>query len=186
MHLRPTLVTIAVGATAGALAFTAPVVARSAFDARNAHRVDGLHAAQLTKIQGFSEKVAFDNFDTCGYTSVLTRTFKAPHAGVIAVTGQVGAARDSDVADAALLTARVVIDGKRTGGEATVSLTVAGTQGGSVNPLGSREVKAGNHVIEIQAEECSSGAAFIQAESMIVSFSAFGSAPKPRPAKSGR
>ena len=109
MPLRHLLVTAAAAGTAGALALTAPVVARSVFDARNAHKVDGLHAAQLTKIQGYADNATFDNFDTCTFTSVLTRTFRAPHSGVIAVTGQVVATKDFGSVDDALLVTRVVV-----------------------------------------------------------------------------
>ena len=188
MPLRHLLVTAAAAGTAGALALTAPVVARSVFDARNAHKVDGLHAAQLTKIQGYADNATFDNFDTCTFTSVLTRTFRAPHSGVIAVTGQVVATKDFGSVDDALLVTRVVVDGKRSGTDATVALTVGGSQDGSVVALGARKVKAGNHTVEIQAEECSSGAAFIQTQSMVVTFSAFGSAltspPRAKPGQS--
>lgn len=186
MQLRPMLVTAAIAGTAGALAFTAPVVARSVFDAKNAHKVDGLHAAQLTKIQGYVDNTTFDNFDTCDFTAVLSRTFTAPHRGVIAVTGQVAAAKDPGGIDDALLITRIVIDGKRSGTDGAVGLTVGGSLDASVTSLGSRQVKAGAHTVEIQAEECSSGAAFIQTESMVVTFSAFGSVSKPLAAKPAR
>lgn len=177
---RTTLTAAAIVAT-GALAFTTPTMAKGLFDADNAQKVGGLKASQLSKIQSFASDTVFDDFDTCAYTTILSRTFKAPRAGVVSVVGQVGAARDVTDPDNGELTTRIVVDGARAGTDASVALTVGGTQDGSVNPIGARNVGKGNHTLEIQAEECSSGMAFIHAESMVASFSPFGSAPATPP-----
>lgn len=182
MHLRHMLVTGAVAGTAGALAFTAPVVARSVFDAKNAHKVDGLHAAQLTKVQFFASDTDFDNFDGCTSTAIMTRTFKAPHAGVISVVGTVNAARDANDPDEGILTTRIYIDGTRAGIDNTVNLENSGIRDGSVTSIGGRKVTKGNHTLEIQAEECGDGMAFILGESMSATYSPFGAAPAAPPA----
>lgn len=178
---RSTVVAAAVVAT-GALAFTTPTVAKGLFDAGNAHKVDGYHANQLSKVQSYAADTVFDNFDTCAFTTVLSRTFKAPASGVVAVVGQVGAARDSGNASEGILTARIVVDGARAGTNASVNLENAGTQDGSVNPIGARHVGKGSHTLEIQVEECGAGQAFIHNQSMVATFSPFGAAPATPPA----
>ncbi len=177
---RTTLAAAAIVAT-GALAFTTPTMAKGLFDADNAQKVGGLKASQLSKIQSYADDTTFDDFDSCAYTTILSRTFKAPRAGVVSVVGQVGAARDVSDPDNGVLTTRIVVDGARAGTDASVVLSVGGTKDGSVNPIGARKVAKGNHTLEIQAMECSDGMAFIHGESMVASFSPFGAAPATPP-----
>ena len=176
MNLRRTPITIAAVGAAAALAFTAPVVAKAAFDAQNAHKVDGLHADQLTKTQYFQAATTFDNFDSCPFTPVLTRTFKTTHRGVVAVTSQVSAARDVSDPDEAVLSTRVTIDGVVASQDSAANLEDGGTTDATVVGVAARKVGAGAHTIVIQASECTTGMAFIHHESMLVSYSPFGKA----------
>lgn len=162
-------------AVTGAVAFSAPVVAKGVFDAGNAHKVDGLHAKQLTKTQYFAAQTTFDDFNTCTFTPVLTRVFKTTHSGVVSVVGNVNAARDTNDANEGILTTRVLIDGVAATAPASENLENDGTLDATVTALGGRTVPAGVHSVVLQARECGPGMAFVTSESMVVSYSPFGS-----------
>lgn len=181
---RNTLAAAAIVAT-GAVALTAPGMAQAAFDAINAHKVDGLHADQLVKTQYFEATTVFDDFDTCAYTTLLTRNFVTTHKGVVSVIGAVSADRDTSDPDEGLLTTRILIDGQIASVASSANLENDGTKDETVINFGARKVASGTHVLELQAEECGAGMAFIHNESMLAQYSAFGGAavpPETRPA----
>ncbi|MGL5824722.1 MAG: hypothetical protein ACRCYU_07865, partial [Nocardioides sp.] len=64
---RNTMITIAVAAAVGAVAFAAPTAAKAKFDAKNAHKVDGYHAKQLNRSAYYASDQVFDDFDDCGF-----------------------------------------------------------------------------------------------------------------------
>ncbi|MFN8195897.1 MAG: hypothetical protein U0R80_16670 [Nocardioidaceae bacterium] len=179
--VRRTTIAAAAVVAAGALAFTTPTMANGLFDAHNAEKLGGMKAGQLTKIQSFADDTVFDDFDTCAYTTVLSRTFKAPRTGVVSVVGQVGAARDTDNANEGTLTGHVEIDGLRAGTDTSTNLENDGTKDSAINPIGARVVGRGVHTLELKVEECGPGMAFIHAESMVATFSPFGAAPATPP-----
>jgi hypothetical protein len=177
-HAKVTAI-FAAGFTGGALALGTPVVAQSLFDARNAHRVDGLHAKQLAKVQYFQASQTFDNFDTCTYSTLMSRTFKIRHSGVVSVQGSVGASRDTGNPSEGLLTTRILIDGEIASLPSSVNLENDGTEDGASATIGARSVKSGSHTLEIQGKECGAGMAFISTQSMLASYSPFGAAGLP-------
>lgn len=175
---RNTVAAAALLAT-GAIALAAPGMSKAAFDAVNAHKVDGLHADQLNKIQYFEATTTFDNFDTCDYTTVLSRIFVTTRKGVVSVHGAVSAARDTDNANEGILTTRILVDGQVASVPSSGNLENNGTQDATVVNFGGRKVPAGTHTLELQAKECGTGMAFITTESMLASFSPFGTAAVP-------
>lgn len=176
---RRTSITVAAAAGVGLVALAAPSTARVAFDAFNAHKVDGYHAAELSRTGYFASSQVFDNFNTCAYTDVLSRAFLAPKAGVVSVVSSVQAARDTDNGNEGILSTRLVIDGVVSSRPASVNLENDGTQDASVTNVGARRVGAGLHTVKIQAQECGLGMAFIHGESMTASYSPFGFAGAP-------
>lgn len=181
MQLRHLLLTAAAAGTAAALASTAPTMAKGIFDADNAHKVDGLHASQLTKTQFYASDTDFNDFTGCTPTVLLSRSFKAPHAGVVSVVGSVNAARDASSANGGVLTARILIDGTRAGIDVSVNPSQVGVRDSSLTAIGARKLGKGTHTIAIEGEECADGVAFILGEAMTVSYSAFGTAPASPP-----
>lgn len=174
--LRRSSTIAAAAVAAGAIALTAPGMATG-------HQADKAKASQSSKIQYFAAQTVFDDFDTCAYTTVLSKTFVSPRKGVVAVDGQVGAARDTDNVNEGQLSTRVVIDGVVAGNYASANLENNGVQDAAVNPLGARRVSGGAHTVELQAQECGTGMAYIYNQSMIVSWSPLGSAQSVSPAK---
>ncbi len=170
---RPAVIAAAVVA-AGALAFTTPTMAGGLFDAHNAEKVAGLKPTDLTKTQLFTAAKGFDGFDTCVMSTVMKRKFTAPHGGVMTVQGQIGAARDTSIADEGLLVARIVIDGAVASHEVAANLENDGVHDTALNVIGGRKVTKGKHTIKLQAEECGDGQAYILSQTMLVSFSPFG------------
>jgi hypothetical protein len=181
MHksLRRTTVAVAAAAGVGLVALAGPATARAAFDAANAHRVDGYHASDLSRVGYFAAGTVFDDFNTCAYRDVLTRGFFTPKAGVVSVASSVQAARDTNNPNEGILTTRILIDGVASSRPASVNLENDGTQDGSVTNVGARRVGAGLHILKIQAQECGTGMAFIHGESMTASYSPFGFAAAP-------
>jgi hypothetical protein len=170
---------VAAAFTAGGLAVGTPVVASAIFDARNAHRVDGLHASQLNKIQYFEADKTFNDFDTCAYTTLMTRTFRTKHKGVVSVQGEVSAARDAGSAAEGILTTRLLIDGQVASLPASVNLENDGILDATSSTVGARQVSAGAHTLVLEGQECGPGMAFITSQAMLASYSPFGSAGIP-------
>ncbi|HQR26076.1 MAG TPA: hypothetical protein PLP61_03455 [Nocardioides sp.] len=181
---RTASLAVAAVAVTGAVALTAPGMAKGLFDAQNAHKVDGLHANQLTKTQYFKSSTVFDDFDTCAMTDVRTAKFKTTHAGVISVTSSVSAARDTDDPNEGILTTRILLDGKVISQESSANLENDGTEDATVVGIGAGKAGRGTHTIKVQAQECGPGMAFIHHESLVAEYSPFGGAPAgtaPRP-----
>ena len=170
---------IAAVAITGAFATTAPAMAHSMFDAQNANKVDGYHAADLGKLAYGQNSTFVDNFDGCSFQNLYTRNIAVPVAGYLAVWGNVGAARDTDFPDEGLLTTRLVIDGNVISEPSSVNLENDGVQDANSTTAGLGHVGKGQHVVTIQAEECGAGEAFIVSRSMTSSFSPFGNIVAP-------
>ncbi len=145
---RPSMIAAAV-VTAGALAFTTPTMAGGLFDAHNAEKVAGLKPTDLTKTQLFTATKGFDGFDTCVMSTVMKRKFTAPHGGVMTVQGQIGAARDTSIADEGVLVARIVIDGAVASHEVAANLENDGVHDTALNVIGGRKVTKGKHTIKL-------------------------------------
>ncbi len=176
---RRTTIAVAAALAAGSVALAAPVTARGLFDAKNAHKVDGYHAKQLSKVQYFASETTFDNFDTCSYTTLMTRKFGAPTKGKIILAAQVNAARDSGNASEGLLTVRVLVDGQPATAPGSTNLENVGILDSAATTIGGAKVNKGKRTLELQAQECGGGMAFITSQSLTVSFSPNGGASTP-------
>lgn len=170
-------VAAAILATAVAAAMIAtPVVAKAKYDAKNAHRVDGLHAKQLSKARYFTDNKTFDGFNSCTPTTALSGKFKAPADGFLIVNSSLGAARDTDTPEDAILSTRILIDGVVVSRESGGTLHTDGSFGDNISNLGGAKVKKGKHTITLQMRACggATGAAFVLNESMTAQFSVSG------------
>jgi hypothetical protein len=174
-----------VGTIAGAIvaaagiALVQPVDAAPKFDAKNAKRVGGLTAKQLNRSAYFAQEVTFDDFDTCSFTTVLSKKFKAPTTGYLTVNSSVAAARDTDDPNEGILTTRILIDNKVASLPASVNLENDGVLDANSNNIGSRKVKKGKRTVKVQMQECGPGRAFVTSQAATVQFSPFGSASAP-------
>lgn len=171
---RRLTVVASVGVAAAAIAFAAPTTARTLFDAQNANKLDGYHATQLAKSQNYASETRTDNFDTCGYTTVLTGTFKAPKAGYLTIAGQVNAARDAHNAAEGRLGIRVLVDGVPATAPGYVHLVDAGIEDATASTIGAVQVKTGPRMIELQIKECGAGMAYVVSKSVTVTYSPLG------------
>ena len=176
---RRNTVALAAVVAAGAVAFSAPGMAKGLFDADNAHKVDGLHANQIAKTQYFAASTTFDNFNVCAFTPLLTRNFVTTHAGIVSVVGSVNADRDTDNANEGLLTTRVTIDGVPATAPANVNLENDGIIDATSTSVGAAKVAKGAHTLVIEGKECGTGMAFITSESLLASYSPFGGTATP-------
>jgi hypothetical protein len=138
--------------------------------------VDGHHAVQLNRISYGGLATTTDDFDTCAWTTVYSRSFSAPKKGVLALTGTLRAERDFGTAAPSILQMRLTIDGAAVSGPLTTSLGAGDAYAGSIANTGAKVVPAGAHTIGVQAQECSAGVAFLQGRQLTASFSPFGSA----------
>ncbi len=185
MHVsfRKTGLAVAAAAAAGAIALSAPGMSSAPFMAGNADKVDGLDAVDLTKIQYYAASTTFDNFNTCAFTTIMTRTFKTTHTGVVAVSAQVSSARDTDNVSPGQLSAQLLIDGVVSSLAPAVQLDYDGNAKHQLPVLGARKVGQGSHTLELQVSECGGGMAFITDQAMTASYSPFGGAKSfaPRP-----
>jgi hypothetical protein len=176
LSLRKTALAVAAAAGAGALALSAPGMSSAPFLAGNADKVDGLDAVDLTKIQYYGSRKTFDDFDTCAFTTIMSRTFKTTHTGVVAVDAQVSAARDTDFVGPGVLSGRILIDGLVSSLSPAVQLDYDGNAKHQLPVFGARKVGQGNHSLELQVEECGGGRAFITDQAMTATYSPFGGA----------
>ncbi len=176
---RRTTIAVAAAVAAGSVALAAPVTAKGLFDAKNAHKVDGYHAKQLSKVQYFAQEKTFDDFDTCSFTTLMTRSFGAPTTGKVILAGQVNAARDAGNADEGILTVRILVAGQPASAPGSTNLENSGTLDFAATTIGGAKVNKGKRKIEVQAQECGSGMAFITSQSLTVSFSPSGGVATP-------
>jgi hypothetical protein len=176
---RRTTIAVAAAVAAGSVALAAPVTAKGLFDASNAHKVDGYHAKQLSKVQYFAAQQTFDNFDTCSYTTLMRRKFGAPTTGKIVLAAQVNAARDTSDPDEGILTVRVLVDGQPATAPGSTNLENDGTLDFAATTIGGAKVAKGKRTLELQAQECGAGMAFITSQSLTVTFSPNGGVATP-------
>jgi hypothetical protein len=181
MTTRAYIAVAAAAFTAGSVALTAPTLAKTRFDAHNAHQVDGYHASQLSVAKYWEADMPLDNFDGCHWQRVLIRTFTAPTSGTVVVSGVLSQETDFDFAYSAHVYARITIDGRHASAVSEITTEPEGQADSGNSPvLGGHEVGPGKHTIALQAEECSPhGAAYIMGRSMIAQFSISGSAQSP-------
>jgi hypothetical protein len=182
MITRTHVVAAVAAVAAGSLGLAAPTIGRAAFDARNAHQVDGYHAAQLGLVKYWNDGTIVNNFDTCNWTTLLKRGFVAPAKGTAVVHGLVTGETDGDFSGETDLSTRLVLDGKVISQPSELATDPQGDADRGNSPtLGGRGVAKGRHRVALQAEECSdAGAFFIRYRSMTLQFSPFGSAEKPQ------
>jgi hypothetical protein len=176
---RKATIAVAAAVAAGSVALAAPVTAKGLFDAHNAHKVDGYHAKQLSKVQYFAQEKTFDNFDTCSYTTLMTRKFGAPTKGKIVLAAQVNAARDTNNPDEGKLGVRVLVDGQPATSPGWTNLENDGIQDFAATTIGGAKVNKGKRILELQVQECGSGMAFITSQSLTVTFSPNGGVATP-------
>lgn len=175
--LRRSTLTVAAVAATGLVALSAPGMAQGLQQIVNAHKVDGLHAKDLTRAAYFANDVDTNNFDTCAYTPLLTRNFKTTHSGLISVVANVNSERDFDNANPGLLSARVTVDGNVASAPSTMRLD--GTDDHTTTAIGAWKAGKGTHTIVVQARECGVGMAYVTSESLLVSYSPFGGTETP-------
>ena len=176
---RRTTIAVAAAVAAGSVALAAPVTAKGLFDAKNAHKVDGYHAKQLSKVQYFAQEKTFDNFDTCSYTTLMTRTFGAPTKGKVVLAAQVNAARDTDNANEGILGVRVLVDGQPATSPGWTNLENDGIRDFAATTIGGAKVAKGKRTLELQVQECGTGMAFITSQALTVTFSPNGGVATP-------
>jgi hypothetical protein len=164
---------------AGSVALAAPTIGKAAFDANNANKVDGYHAKQLNVVKFWTNNNVRDNFNTCDWTPMLKRSFVAPAKGTVTVQGVLTNETDFDFTDESIINTRLVLDGKVISQETELATDPeGGADRGNSPSLGGREVDKGKHKIQLQAEECGDGEAYIISRSVTLQFSPFGSAEK--------
>jgi hypothetical protein len=164
---------------AGSIALAAPTIGKAAFDSQNANKVDGYHAKQLNVVKFWTNNNVRDNFDTCDWTPMLKRSFVAPAKGTVTVQGVLTNETDFDFTDESIINTRLVLDGKAISQETELATDPeGGADRGNSPSLGGREVDKGKHKIQLQAEECGPGEAYVISRSVTLQFSPFGSAEK--------
>jgi hypothetical protein len=155
-----------------------PAAASSA----NSDMVDGLHANQLVRATTAIDHSDNDNFDTCAFTTVLTKAVTAPTAGILLVWGNAWAQRDLDDPDMTAMEARITVDAVAATSESRTHLGNDASQNdldGFVAPSGAVPVAAGTRNADLQIRECSGGMAFIAEKSITTLFVPFGNAGSP-------
>lgn len=177
---RNTIAAAAVVAT-GALALSAPGMAAGLFEGN--HVAKSGAAAKQAKTQYWENSTDIDNFDTCGFTTVVNGVFVTQAVGIVSVHGQVGAARDVDLADEGILTTRILIDGHVASAESSANLENGGTQDAASTVFGARKVGKGAHQLSLQIEECGPGKAFVYNKSLLAQYAPTGSAVLPQAGK---
>lgn len=180
-NLRRNTVAAAAVVATGALALSAPGMAAGLMHGNHAAKSGA--AAKQAKVQFWENSTDIDNFDTCTFTTILSGAFVTKAGGVVSVTGQVGAARDVSLGDEGLLTTRILIDGQVASAESSVNLENGGVQDAASTVFGARKVGKGTHQLALQAEECSSGMAFIYNKSLLAQYAPVGGAQVPEPGK---
>ena len=178
---KRTHVAVAVAAVAAAsVALAAPTIGKARFDVQNADKVDGYHAKQLNVVKFWSNSHSIDDFNSCSWTPVLKRTFKAPADGTVTLQGEVTGETDFDFAFVTDFRTRLVVDGKAASQESELATEAeGGIDRGNSPTVGGRNVSKGKHHVALQASECSDdGVFYVQSRSMSLQFSPFGSAEK--------
>jgi hypothetical protein len=158
------------------LGTTTPAIAhgvRHALFAHNADKVDGRHANQLVRATTIRDTSSVNDFDSGGYTPLLTKSVNAPSKGILLVWGTISAARDVSDPDESILNARITI-GTESTTEQSVNLENGGSFDGSIAISGVIPVTKGPKSVVLEARELSAGMAFIVNKSITTLFVPFG------------
>lgn len=143
-----------VAAVIAAALLGAPAVAQRIADyARDAGKVDGFNASELTRAGAAARIDHLENFHSGGFATILRKKVIAPVRGVVLAWGHFSAEwdSDSDPGSFATLAARLRIDDRAMGPSQHIEMgrsTVAGTQAIVVG--GAVPVKPGAHVLTLQ------------------------------------
>jgi hypothetical protein len=140
----------------------------------NAHKLDGLHANQLVRATTLSSTTVTDDFDTCAFTTLLSKTVTAPTSGILLVWGNVAAAKDVTGVNPSTLGVQVTVDATAVTTEQAVHLVDQTSREGSAQATGATPVSAGSHIVDVKASECTTGTAFIVNQSITTLFVPFG------------
>jgi hypothetical protein len=158
------------------LGTTTPAIAhgvRHALFAHNADKVDGRHANQLVRATTVRDTSSVNDFDSGGYTPLLTKSVNAPSKGILLVWGTISAARDVSDPDEGILNARITI-GTESTTDQSVNLENGGSSDGSIAISGAIPVTKGPKSVVLEARELSAGMAFIVNKSITTLFVPFG------------
>jgi hypothetical protein len=158
------------------LGTTTPAIAhgvRHALFAHNADKVDGRHANQLVRATTVRDTSSVNDFDSDGYTPLLTKSVNAPSKGILLVWGTISAARDVSDPDEGILNARITI-GTESTTDQSVNLENGGSSDGSIAISGAIPVTKGPKSVVLEARELSAGMAFIVNKSITTLFVPFG------------
>jgi hypothetical protein len=158
---------------AGAVGATGPAGAPNP-NAVDSDKVDGFDANQLVRATGITSTTINDNFDTCAMTTLLTKAVTASSAGILLLNATITFERDVSDPDQADLFGRLTVDGtavtpnneETTGADPDFGRTLTFTT--------AVPVVAGNHTVNLQAEECGAGEAFIFGKAITSLFTPFG------------
>jgi hypothetical protein len=153
--------------------------ATSADNATNAKTLNGLASSSFmpstaVRADGANVDTSIDNFTSNSFTNIVSKTFTAPSAGFIDVTGSLTTEDDETIAGDGFLLFRVTLDGNSISGsnEAahSISTSVAnGVLSGSGSTTQVVPVSAGSHTVALQAKEIGSGD-FIEGREVSVLF----------------
>lgn len=142
-----------------AVTATAPVIAAT-------HGGAAKSTAPTVKASMARTTVAVDNFDTCAFTTIFSDIVNVPAAGFLEVWGSVSASRDTDNPNPAVLTTRIMVGAKPATIETSAHLVDDGTDDNNISMSGGVPVSKGAKTVAIQAYECTSGAAYIDSQSL--------------------
>ncbi len=147
----------------------------------NADALNGYAANQLVRATTVTNSTVNDNFNTCAFTTLLTRAVAAPTGGILLVWGAIDAVRDIDggTGVAATLEGRVAVDATVASTSNSVYLENQGSTESSLSVSGAVPVAAGTRNVHLQAQECSSGIAYVGDKSLTTLFVPFGNAGTP-------
>jgi hypothetical protein len=150
----------AAGLAAGATALTSGAATATA--GINASTLNGLHANEIVKASSVRSVASIDNFDGCSMQPIQSTKVKVPGKGYLLVWAGVGAARDTDNPDPAVLTAQVKVGSAIAATRLSTHLTDDGTEDSHIALSGMAPVaKKGTKTVRITAQECTSGTAYI-------------------------
>jgi len=162
------------------LGWQTPAIAHGvqhALFAHNADKVDARHANQLVRATTIRDRTAVDNFDSGAFSTLLSKSVKAPKKGILLVWGTISAARDVDNPDEGILNARIRI-GTNSTTDQSVNLENAGTFDGSLAISGAIRVTKGSKTVVLEARELGAGMAFIVNKSITTLYVPYGNGGK--------
>jgi|GEM_PF-2481773 len=142
----------------------------SAFLASNGVRADG---------EAISKPI--DNFTTASYTDIVAKSFTAPSAGVVFVTGSVATEADNSLAEEGELQFRLTVDGTAVSQNNNFAHSIStNTKVNMEDNSGTTSIvtpiSAGSHTVALQARE-TGGGDFIEGREVSAIFVPNGSGP---------